>query len=370
MREKLLRLDEAFNKFIASTSKATVDTKTMLQNWQVGYQTAINSLIVAYTSVTEQLLTTESCQSAVVRTCTGITRNCIASVKEASERVISAQPVPASYAEKVKLAPKVHIPRGPTVQVPKTTTFIVAPTPEANVDFATSLMTKDALMKAVRPAEVGMKVDRITRAGGNEVRIEASAVDLERLGSLESFKKAGLRIKEDSKFNPRLLVFGVPKDMDKETIRENFIRLNLNGVDDPDAKIIYVFPPFANGSTTKCVLEVPPTIRNKLFEGARIYLGYSSCSFKDHVRIKHCYRCLSFGHLANENKCSSTSDVHCGHCSGNHEMKNCPNREREACCFNCKTGKLSDTAHTAFDGKKCPILGKRLKDRIHMINYG
>src|SRR5436190_14703845 len=150
MREKLLRLDEAFNKFIASTSKATVDTKTMLQNWQVGYQTAINSLIVAYTSVTEQLLTTESCQSAVVRTCTGITRNCIASVKEASERVISAQPVPASYAEKVKLAPKVHIPRGPTVQVPKTTTFIVALTPEANVDFATSLMTKDALMKAVR----------------------------------------------------------------------------------------------------------------------------------------------------------------------------------------------------------------------------
>jgi len=107
-------------------------------------------------------------------------------------------------------------------------------------------------------------------------------------------------------------------------------------------------------------------VRAKLFSTSRIYLGFSSCAVKDHVRVRHCYKCLAFGHLSAE--CSR--DAHCGHCSEEHETRECPRRSAVPVCFNCKSNNLSDSSHSALDGSKCPILKKRLTNKVLMTNYG
>lgn len=362
---KLLSHDRLFMKFL-SNSKDTVAVKTNLQDLFLAYQTAFNTMVAGYGQVIEQLASIESCQTAVIKACAGITKNCGNTMQAVAEKIVQTRPTIPTFADSLKSVPKVRVSGGPTVSVPNTMTFIVAPQPDKVADFVDCTSVRNALMKAVKPAEVDLKVDRVSRAGGNEVRIEARSVDLEKLRSLDSLAAAGLLIKDDSKFNPRLLVFGVPIEMNPEAIREDFITQNLDGVDNPEVKVVYLFPPFPDSRVTKCVLEVPPDIRTKLNSWSKIYLGFSSCFFRDHVKVKQCYKCLAFGHLAKD--CSG--NARCGHCAGDHELKNCPDRMREACCFNCKANKYTDIAHTAVDGSKCPILKKRLTDKVHMTNYG
>lgn len=365
MRSKLLSHDRIFMKFLGN-SKDTIPMKTGLQDLHLAYQTAFNSILNGYLQVVEQLSTIDSCQSTIIRACAGITSNCGTTMQSVAERIVKAHPSPPTFADRLKSTPKVLVSRGTKVPVPQTTTFIVAPLPDKASTFADSEATKKALIDAINPAEVNLRVDRVSRAGGNEVRIEAKSVDLEKLRSLDSLAAAGLFVKEDCKLNPRLLVAGIPIEMTKESIREDFIRQNLGGVENPEVKVVYLFTPFPNSRFTKCVLEVPPEIRTDLELGSRIYLGFSSCTFKDHVKVKHCYKCLAFGHLAKD----CTGNMHCGHCAGEHEKKNCPNLNSQACCYNCKVNNYSEISHAAIDGSKCPILKKRLTDKVHMINYG
>lgn len=366
MRKKLLQHDRFFLKFLSS-SKDTVSMKTTLQDLFTSYQTAFNSLVVGYSQVVQQLNTIEGCKTAVIKACAGITRNCVTTVREAAEKISSTHTNTISFSDKLKAPPKIRVPRGPTLAAPKSnTTFVVAPMANAVENFADFEATKTALINAINPVDVDLRVVRMMRASGNELRIEASTVNLDKLRSSTSLSQAGLEIKDDAKFNPRLIVSGVPVDMTKESIREDFINQNMGGEDNLDIKVVLIFRPFNDRQTTRCVLEVPPEVRIKLIEQKRIYLGFSSCTFDDHVRVRHCYKCLSFGHVAND--CTATA--HCGICSEDHEMKNCVNKDNIPCCYNCKANKFSETGHTATDGSKCPILKKRLTNKIHMTNYG
>ncbi|KMQ86751.1 reverse transcriptase [Lasius niger] len=72
-----------------------------------------------------------------------------------------------------------------------------------------------------------------------------------------------------------------------------------------------------------CVIEVKPEVRKVLLERGRIFLRYAACALADHVRIVQCFKCLSFGHYAANCKGKPS----CGHCTGEHEMKDCRSRD-------------------------------------------
>ncbi|KMQ89588.1 putative 50 kda protein in type i retrotransposable element r1dm [Lasius niger] len=113
-------------------------------------------------------------------------------------------------------------------------------------------------------------------------------------------------------------------------------------------------------------MEVSPAVRRALKCG-RIYIRYAACFFADHIRVIQCYRCLSFGHIAKDCK----GEHSCGHCAGAHELKDCKSRSQPPKCFNCERyhGTHNDLKHSAMDTAKCPILGRKIKDRIAYINY-
>lgn len=62
----------------------------------------------------------------------------------------------------------------------------------------------------------------------------------------------------------------------------------------------------------------------------------------------------------------------CGYCAKNYEMKDCDARDCPPECVNYGRlqGSNRDRAHMATDGRLCPILCRKIKDKIANINYG
>ncbi|CAL1672107.1 unnamed protein product [Lasius platythorax] len=238
---------------------------------------------------------------------------------------------------------------------------------EKNVSkFASSSQTRDALLK---PAECGLRVEKITLARNNCVKVTARTPDIDKIKACTGLAEIGLKISEDIKSLPRLIIHGIPADMCPEDIKRDLMAQNLNGFHNDDVKIIYIYPLKQNRSTTSCVIEVSPAIRRALFNRGRIFLHFLACNFVDHVRILQCFRCLAFGHLARDCKAMPS----CGHCSEPHESKDCKRKDQPPICCNCRGlsgAATSDIAHSALDAAKCPILGKKIKDKIVNTNYG
>lgn len=220
-----------------------------------------------------------------------------------------------------------------------------------------------AVLSSIRPAESGIKIDRVIKGKSKSVRIVAARDDLDKLQPM--LDKIGMDVRRVDKLNPRLIVRDIPVDINKQHFIKDLIKQNLDGVNEEDVKLVYWFPA-KNRQSTSAVVEVSPGVRSKLLNQARVYLGWSSCRVADHVRVLQCYKCLNFGHVAKD--CRAASDV-CGHCCGEHESRLCPNKASIRKCHNCVSAKIVAVDHSAFDTFACPILQRRLKDRMRMIKY-
>lgn len=211
-------------------------------------------------------------------------------------------------------------------------------------------------------------MNRISYARKNGVKIEASSPDLQKVRNNPELAKAGLKIVENLKTDPRIIIYGISAGMSSDEIREELIAQNLKETRDMHLKVIYIYPVKDGRRTTSCAVEISPQVRNLLIARGRIFLRFSACTFSDHVRVLQCFKCLGFGHRAAECK----SDPLCGYCAGAHEMRNCRVREQPPRCGNCNRNRTTRTVedrHSALDAKKCPILCSKIKDRITNINY-
>jgi len=113
--------------------------------------------------------------------------------------------------------------------------------------------------------------------------------------------------------------------------------------------------------SSKCRLIHSLLVKNKY-----IYVNYSACRVSDYVKVLQCYKCLAFGHFAKH--CRFTAI--CGHCAGGHELRECASRNADFVCGNCKRWTSFDVqSHSALNITNCPILWKRMADRVKHINY-
>ncbi|CAL1671737.1 unnamed protein product [Lasius platythorax] len=274
-----------------------------------------------------------------------------------------------SYASMARSpTPEVRVSRGPTIGLPRTTSFLIVPEEESRSKYTSSQEVKERLCRVLKPAEYGLRVSRLTLVRDGGVRVEALFLDIGKIKANAVLAKVGLKVQENIKSNPRLIVHGVPVDMSAEDIVQELVAQNLDGRDAEAVKMIYLFKAKQNKHKTSCVIEVKPEVRKVLLERGRIFLRYAACALADHVRIVQCFKCLSFGHYAANCKGKPS----CGHCTGEHEMKDCRSRDSKPRCVNCErqAGSRGDSAHSAIDASKCPILLRKIKDRIALINYG
>ncbi|XP_011174142.1 uncharacterized protein LOC105206332 [Solenopsis invicta] len=274
---------------------------------------------------------------------------------EHADRAVGATCAPSTsantgakiYASTCSAQPTIHrVARSPVLDIPKTTNLIVTPTDESGL--ATSRETRSVLEKSLKPSEYDLKICRISSVKKNGIRIEAHSVDLAKLRQSQVLDKVGLRLEQETKINPRLIVHGVPCGMKSEDLKKEIISLNLKNVTFPDIRVIYVFPPRENRKFTSCVIEVLPAIRAQLLKEELIFVNYSVCKIADYVKVLQCYRCLAFGHFAKTCKFSPR----CGYCAEGHETRDCVTRERDPVCGNCMRWlPHEERSHSALDSR-------------------
>lgn len=193
---------------------------------------------------------------------------------------------PRSYAYVAgSFGAEVHVSRGPTVELTDTTSFIVVPDYKHADKYASSQATMETLCKVFKPSDCRLRVNKISFASNNGVRIEAFSPDIERIKAHPGIATAGLVMQENLKINPKLIMHGIPADMSADEIMEELIAQNLNNDHGNELKVIYIFPLKQNKRSTSCVLEVSPAIRNVLLGGRRIFLRYAVCTFANYIRI-------------------------------------------------------------------------------------
>ncbi|RLU15086.1 hypothetical protein DMN91_012973 [Ooceraea biroi] len=234
-----------------------------------------------------------------------------------------------SYASVAKLpATKVRLSSGPVISVPKTTSFLIVPENANDERYPSSRATMEAVQKTFKPSRIALRVDKVSMAGGNGVRIDAINPDLDRIRSVPELGSAGLKVQSDVRLTPKIVIYGVPAHLSGEEICSEIKALNLR----------------------------------RLTE-----------SYADHVRVLLCYKCLSFGHIST--KCKIPAK--CGHCSEGHETRDCHNKNSGPICVNCKRWSPNeDLKHAATNGPMHGIIssaslrhGSALKYRMNLSPY-
>ncbi|KAJ8674638.1 hypothetical protein QAD02_010424 [Eretmocerus hayati] len=88
--------------------------------------------------------------------------------------------------------------------------------------------------------------------------------------------------------------------------------------------------PVEGKECSHCVIEVTPTIRNRLVIAGKIYLEYDRCRLNDRISVPTCYKCQVYGRVSKN--CEATTDI-CMHCAEDgHIFKDCPNKKAKRKC--------------------------------------
>ena len=118
------------------------------------------------------------------------------------------------------------------------------------------------------------------------------------------------------------------------------------------------------------IIKVSPPIRNILKQVGRVLAAGESYKVSDRIFVKRCYRCHQFGHFSSA--CMFTVQK-CGHCNGNHPLKDCNHKEdlTKAICINCTKSKLhKNKANHRPSDPQCPSLLYEQQKTINKTDYG
>lgn len=136
---------------------------------------------------------------------------------------------------------EVQVMKGLTIEPSNSTSFLVVSEEGSKVKYSLSGKVRDALCRLLKPAECGLRVNRLTLTRNGGVRVEAQSPDLEKIKAYPSLVNTGFNVRLNVKSNPRLIVHGIPSDMAEDEIREELIAQNLRDDEASQVKFIYRF---------------------------------------------------------------------------------------------------------------------------------
>lgn len=243
--------------------------------------------------------------------------------------------------------------------------FLVVPMIGFADKFNSSTEIRNKFRSVITPTNFGLRVRHlITLNTKKAVKVIAESVNLEKLSRSEELRIAGLAIETRPKLRPRLIIKDVPTDIAPDRFIPAIVAGNSLDAGQDDIKLVYRYPVSQHRKGVSCVIKTSAKVRDKLMSSGRVYIEFYSCRIEEHILIKQCYNCLSFGHIAKD--CQKPKI--CSACAGPHSSKDCRDNLNLK-CHNCSTAKLNDTAHSATNSTKCPILMRRIEEKARSINY-
>ena len=166
---------------------------------------------------------------------------------------------------------------------------------------------------------------------------------------------------------PTIAVLGVTeKDMKNDDneelsaddVRQNIYRQNkdiANLVDSgSELEVVFIRKPPQGKRYYTVIIRVAPNIRSLLTNlKDKIFIGAFVHNIVDRLHVKRCNRCQGLGHY--RDKCDPTKNsVVCGFCAKDHELDDCPMKERPHInhkCINCSGTGRTASGYPAFWSK-------------------
>lgn len=150
--------------------------------------------------------------------------------------------------------------------------------------------------------------------------------DAGRLMESQALRESGFTVERPKTVLPKVMVYDVPNVIMEDEAMSCIVTQNPHRRPALDAaqKGMKIVKKMAvrDRKVEHWVLECSPEVRDWLMSDARIYIDWSSCRVKDFLSVTRCYDCQGYGHPSKFCKGKRT----CGHCSGDHDLKDCTSR--------------------------------------------
>lgn len=179
-----------------------------------------------------------------------------------------------------------------------------------------------------------------------------------------------LNVKIPQKWNPRIQILGIEKDvLDNEII--DLIKLQNDEFRDfSNEDISFIRSKEDRVGTKYAILEVRPNVWKLCVSSGRLFIGHKCCAVKNFVSVLQCQKCLCYGH--GKNNCRNLAI--CSKCNQNHLSNDCTASNPQLSCSNCTRWNSSNNNkvnvdHSTFD-RKCPQYIAALERTKKFINYG
>jgi hypothetical protein len=199
-----------------------------------------------------------------------------------------------------------------------------------------------------------------TRKDGSVVLACKSKEQKEKLEQ-ELRKREGVTVRDIPRMNPTLTLTGLEAHWSAEEVVADVHQKNdwLHG----GQPLEEFRKSFAFLTKRKCqnerrqnmVFAVEPKIHHEAMERGKVVVGLTLCFVTEEIRVKQCFRCHRFGHMAKECK-NKELCYKCG--KEGHRKSECGAEAKR--CPNCIRARRGQTNHCATD-RKCPELQRRMQ---------
>lgn len=269
--------------------------------------------------------------------------------------------------KEVPRVPKITGVKGPVLPAPK---MVIVKSEGKD-----SKEVEATLKRLVKPAEIGLKVKRLSTIR-NGVIIEAEDnMGVDNLISHKGLKDAGLKVGKPTKKNPVVMIYDVGKELNNDEVRQEIFSKNFEGSEISAEDLKKEFEvrhryrdERSGGKKCHIVVECSVRVRNWLRGKDRIFVEWQSCRVKDYVDVARCFKCQRYGHVA---KHCSSDKPDCSFCAGEHDYKDCPNKNKKekARCVNCMREGREEDKHDA-GWRQCPSYERAVKRQNEKTDYG
>lgn len=232
-----------------------------------------------------------------------------------------------------------------------------------------SVETKNRLVQLIRPKDDNLQVRGIRMVGRGGVLVEAaSGGDAGRIMDHQALKDGGFTVERPRTVLPKIMVYDVPNEITEDEVKTCIITQNPSLRPEADAALkgMKVVKKMAvrDRKAEHWVLECTPEVRDWLTSEGRIYIDWSSCRVKDYLSVTRCYNCQGYGHPSRFCKGKRA----CGHCSGDHDRKDCEVKNEVFPCPAC--AKFGRNLMHGVNDPNCPVYRRAAEDSVRRTDYG
>ena len=179
---------------------------------------------------------------------------------------------------------------------------------------------------------------------------------------------------EPKKLLPKMTIVGIPSYIEDNEILPTILNKNSNIktlVNEGMTLNLIFARQNENGQTKTAVVKMSPEIRQAIVEGGNfVYAGLMRCKAYDRFWVTQCHHCQRFGHSSD--RCTRKNEAPtCGFCAGNHESKNCSNKQSPKCvnCVNNTSASNSEPPLHFASSHLCPIMISQRNKVIENTNF-